>query len=199
MVSQEEALNQIQDIKNIVQRSLSVIVPGSLFMLTGLGITLIPLTELGFKTFLDPLLSMYGLGIIGMFLLRTIFYWSSFWAIGYFFGTSQALHPAIRKAWALNSIFPLIPVATGGMLGLCGYGKLATPIVLILIGCLFSLVGRFTHRAISGMAITYIIAGIGSIYLTTTPLAPSLWMYLLIFQGLVCFITGFILHRAHHA
>ena len=107
------------------------------------------------------------------------------------------MHPAIKRAWGLNDLFPIIPVATGGMLALVGHKELATPMVLILVGLFWGLIGRFTSRVITGLAVVNIIVGIGSIYLTTLAI-QNLWMYLLVFQGISCLVAGIMLRAQQH-
>lgn len=193
MITKNNALERIQEIHQVIQQSLLFTLPGKLLMAIGTGITLIPLVEWLLHSFIDPVLVSYGATDAIIFVLRTIFYWSSFSILSTYFHSNNEMHPAIKKAWGLNLLFPLIPVSTAAMLSLAGYSELIMPIVLILIGCFWALVGRFTSTIITALACIYLIIGIGSIYLATLSI-PHFWMYLLEVQGIGCIVAGIALH-----
>lgn len=193
MVTRNEAIERIEEIAQAMRQNLTVVLPSAFLIAIGVGITAIPGIEFFLQRYADPFLSTYNISPALIFFMRTAFYWGSFTLLGRVFHRYQAiLHPAIKKAWGFNAFFPLIPVATGGMLALCGYKDLAMPVVLILVGCFFCLIGRFTHVAITVLALSYVIVGIGSIYLSTLNI-PCLYMFLLAFQGCACVLTGLVM------
>lgn len=196
MVSKSEALERIEEISQAMRQSLSVILPGTMFIAIGVAVAMIPGVEFLLQSFVDPILVGWKVPVSVIFLLRTVFYWGSFALLSGLFRHEAVVHPAIKKAWGLNLLYPLIPVATAGMLALIGHAVLAMPIVLILVGLFYALIGRFTHVALTGLAISYIVVGIGSIYLTTFNI-PSLYLYLLLFQGIACMIAGLVMHYSN--
>lgn len=197
-MNNHEALKKIDEIHQIIRQSLLVIIPGTLLIAIGISITCIPFIEYGFSLSIDPLLRSAGGNFPIIFILRTIFYWTLFAYLSKAFHSQKKLiHPAVKKAWGFNDYFPLIPITTAGMLALSGYTSLCMPIVLILVGCFWGLIGRFTSPVISLLAAVNITLGIGSIYLTKIGI-PYLWVYLLVSQGLSYLLAGIVL-RAYQA
>ncbi len=197
MVSKNEALERIEEISQVMRQSFAVVLPGMMFVVIGAAIAMIPGIEFLLQSFVDPRLHAARLPTYVIFGLRTVFYWGSFTLLSRFFIRHESVvHPAIKKAWSLNLLYPLIPIATAGMLALIGHEVLAMPIVLILVGLFYALIGRFTHVAMTSLAVVYIVVGIGSIYLTTFNIS-KLYMYLLAFQGVTCMIAGLVMHYSN--
>lgn len=198
MVSKNEALQKIEEISQAMRQSSVVFLPGALLIFIGFGVMSIPLLELFLWPFVDQFLQEWNLSLAVIFLMRTVVYWVVFALLSRsFVCREEIVHPIIKSAWAFNQFFPLVPVATAGMLAYIGYKILVMPIVLVLIGCYFVLIGRFTHGAVTGLALSYLTVGIGSIYLTTYNIS-ALWAYLLIFQGLASVVVGLIINYDCH-
>ncbi len=192
MMSKNNAIEKIDEIYHVIQKSFLVMLPGKLLIGIGLGITSIPLFEYFFINYADPLIIASTAPYPTCFILRTIFYWTAFTLLSKWLAPRPSIHPAIQRAWGLNDLFPIIPVATGGMLALIGHKELVMPIVMIFVGCYWALIGRFTSPIITALAGVYITVGIGSIYLSTFNI-PHLMFILLAFQGIGCTIAGFVL------
>jgi hypothetical protein len=88
----------------------------------------------------------------------------------------------------MGKFFPIIPNSTASALYISGYSQLISPIVLIQVGILFSFFGRFTHYIVNVIAWSYIAAGIAGIYAAN--LVPNLWIYLVIYQGVLLIVMG---------
>ncbi len=189
MITKNHAVEKIDEIYQVIQKNFLVMLPGKLLIAIGTAIMTIPFFELLLSWYIDPLLISAGITSPFIFVLRTLFYWTSFALLSKCFDRQDAIHPAIKKAWGLNNLFPIVPVATAGMLALTGNTELIMPIVLIFVGCFLAQIGRFAGSIITLLACTLITVGIGSIYLTTLAI-PHLWMYLLIFQGIMSIIAG---------
>jgi len=193
MANRENALRQIEEIAEVMRSSFTIALPAALFLAVGAGLLAVPLCEMFFSRFVDGWLFSLCHSVPCIFILRTIFYWVTFASLSRMCIKREGiLHPAIRKAWALNPFFPLIPLATASMLWFAGYTPLISPMIMILVGLYFAHIARFAQPIINGLAFTYIIGGLLSIYLASLQL-PHLWYYLLSFQGLSCVITGLIL------
>lgn len=193
MTNKNNAIERIDEIYNVIQKNFLVMLPGKLLITIGTAITMIPFIELFLSTYIDPQLINLGATQAMMFLARTVFYWTSFTLICKSSHEKPTIHPAIKRAWGLNDFFPILPITTAAMLAFTGNTELIMPMVLILVGCLWMLIGRFTSPIITGLALSLFIAGIAGIYLSTLGI-PHLWKYLLMYQGISCFIAGLILH-----
>ncbi len=198
MTNKNNAIEKIDEIYQVIQKSFLVMLPGKLLIAIGIGITCIPFIESLLHLYIDHRLIAAGLTSPIIFILRTIFYWTSFYSLSKYAQPKETIHPAIRRAWALNDFFPIIPIATGGILALIGHKELVMPIVTILVGCYWALIGRFTSPIITILACVYIIVGIGGIYLSTLNI-PHLMFILLAFQGIGCIIAGLVLSTQHRS
>lgn len=195
MNSKEMALRQIDDIYAILHNNLKAVISGPLMIATGLAVLCIPLMELIFNQYLDPLFAnaAASVAMAAPFLIRTIFYWTLFMGISKTFKRHKP-NPLIAKLFAVGKFFPLIPLAVGASLGATGHSNLIMPMVMVLIGLLFLLFGQFTQTIVSLTASSLIVAGILGIWLTTLTI-PHLWMYLLAFEGCAFIGMGLVLQH----
>lgn len=189
MTRRDHALKQIEEINEVMRNSLTINLPGGLLVGVGLGLLAVPFCEMFFSQSVDQWIQPKVL----IFILRTVFYWVAFALISRLFAKREDIvHPAIKKAWALNPYFPLVPLATSAVLALTGYSALIGPIVSILVGLYFSLIGRFSQCAFSVLAAVYIVIGLVGIYVATMGIDNS-WYGILWLQGASCIVTGMIL------
>lgn len=200
-MNKEKALHQIDSIYRTIRSNFMSTVPANYMIAVGIAIMAIPLVQYMFSHAIDSVitssLSRYASPVI--FALRTIFYWSFFIILPQFFPehsqARQDQHPVIQQIWSLGQIFPIIPISTAAVLGYAGYSSLIMPVVLILVGCVFGMYGRFLSPIVTTVAWGYIIAGLVGIHLTSYHI-PNLWIYLLIYQGAGCIAIGLFLHYA---
>lgn len=66
--------------------------------------------------------------------------------------------------------------------------------VFILLGFLFSLYGRFSIPAVSVIAWSYLVGGVGYAYLTKFNL-EYLWIAFVLYQGLSLVVMGLFLRK----
>jgi len=195
MLNKETALRQIDDIYNIIQNNLKAVISGPLMIATGLGIMVIPAFEWLFSYTLDPFLSTFAYHAMVAFLLRTAFYWTSFYSLSKYFDLRNRKNPLIEKIFnGIGKFFPMVALSTAAALAFAGHASLISPIILILVGCLFLFFGQFSLPVVRLNAYNLIIAGIAGILLTTLNI-PHLWMYLVIYEGLSFVIMGLALNR----
>ncbi len=193
MQNKDAALQQIDEIYNTLKGNLRTIISGTHMIVIGICIMAIPLIELIFNSTLDAYLSQkMAHPEVLIFLLRTIFYWTFFYNIGSRLKTPHKQNMLLEQAFSIGKLFPFIPISVAAALGITHNENLISPMVLILIGTLFTFFGQFTSRIVSTMAWSMIIAGIGGILLMPYAI-PHLWIYLIMYQGLSFVIMGYLL------
>lgn len=196
----QEALNKIDEINAVIQSSNKALFSGKHMALYGVMVLLIPI--IGSLT--HWLTFGYNFGdyqTIYTALANTLFYWSLAFLIGKVFPRSayyqqrrENLHPLIQKAFSLTKpiIFSIIGVVI--VLSITDQSEFIYPIVLILLGLMFSIFGRFTIPAISYIAWTYIFFGLLHFYLIQFNI-PNLGYYFLVYNGLSYILMGFLLTK----
>lgn len=150
----------------------------------------IPVMEYLLSTFVDPLYGYTDQTAV-TFLFRSAFYWMLFLGIA-----QRTKKPKknllLEKVFSIGRVFPIIPVATAAALSSSGYSDLISPMVLILVGCLFALYGQFSSCLMRVVAWANILGGIVGILLIPC-FGGHLWRYLVCYQGLTMVIMGIIL------
>lgn len=199
MLTKNDALLRIEEIHKTLKNNFLVEIKGKLLLGIGLGLIAVPGCEWLMGRFIDDTLLDAGIARWGLFLIRTILYWVTFYGISKWAQPKTSMHTAVQQAWSFHDIYPIIPIATAGMLALTGNKAMIPPITQILVGCFWGTIACFSSRVISWVATVFIVTGIGGIYLTTLTI-PHLWAYFLLFQGTVCTIAGmalFVEQRNH--
>lgn len=189
-----EALLRINEIHKVIESSNKAIFSGERMMVTGVFVTLIPAIELitRYLTF------GYDFGAnAGMYIavIHTIFYWGLFSLIGKvspFKKSSGQQHPLIEKAFSLARPFFVSIMGLVFVLSFIEQYQLIHPIVFVLLGLLFNLYGRFTTKAVTYIAWSYIFLGFAYALLTKMQI-PNLWIYMTVYNGLSYIAMGIFL------
>lgn len=189
-MDKNQATQQLNDIYSIIEGNLKTIIPWQSMFFTGIGIMCIPVMEYLLSTFVDPRYGYTDQKAV-IFLLRTAFYWTLFSSIA-----RRTKKPKknllLEKVFSISYVFPIIPVATAAALAYSGYSDLISPMVLILVGCLFALYSQFSSGTMRIAAWANILGGIIGILLAPC-FGNHLWRYLVCYQGLTMVIMGIIL------
>lgn len=195
-----EAMQKIDEINEIIQSSNKYVFSGERMIVYGLMVAFIPLIEFATKNFTfgnDYLANADFLVTV----IHTGFYWTLFVGAGRLMPwrtNKENLHPLIVKAFSVNK--PLL-VALFGVLFVFSAIKeyqLIHPVVFLLLGLMFSIYGRFSIPAVSYIAWSYIIGGLGYAYLTRFEI-PHLWVCFTIYNGLSYIAMGYFLRGARKA
>jgi hypothetical protein len=195
MNQKETALRQIDEIYAVLQNNLKTIMPGKQLIAIGLGVMAIPFLEHFFTFTIDPFLTQLPHSSIIIFALRTLFYWTGFVFLSKHFEKPESQrNPLVEKGFDVGKFYPLIPLSVSAVLAISGYSQLISPMVLILVGVLMVIYGSLTNAIVTGGAITNIIGGLVGIWLSTLSI-QHLWAYLVLFQGFIFVIIGFVLLR----
>ena len=196
-----EAMKQIDEIHRVIEGSNKAFFSGERMIVTGLMVALIPAIEWAtrFLTFGVEAIANSGAAIT---LIHTAFYWGLFSLVGRLLPFKKMdrtqLHPLIQKAFSISRPFMFALIGTIFSLAAIGQGQLIHPMVFILLGFLFSLYGRFSIPAVSHIAWSYLVAGVGYAYLTKFNL-EHLWIAFVIFQGLSLVVMGLFLRKEQGA
>jgi hypothetical protein len=196
-MNSNEALQRINEIHKVIESSNKAIFSGERMIVTGVLVTLIPLIEIAtqYLTFGHEFGEKDGLYIA---LIHTIFYWALFKAVGKLSPYKKAApyeqHPLIEKAFSLGRPFFVSIMGVVFVLSFTEQYQLIHPIVFILLGLLFNLYGRFTVKAVTMIAWSYIF--LGFIYaLLNKQHIPHLWIYMTIYNGLSYIAMGIFLRK----
>jgi hypothetical protein len=193
----QDAINKINEINSIIQASNKALLSGSHMILGGVLALLVfvvgPLTQ--DLTFGHDFGAHAGAYIA---VINTAFYWTLATLISRFIlkkkRRENSLHPLIAKAFSLNRpiLFALIGIIV--VLSFVQQEQLIYPMVMILLGTLFAVYGKFTLPLVTYISWTYILAGLMMIYLQSYPIA-HLEYYFLAYQGLSLIAMGSALRR----
>ena len=192
-----DALAKINDIHRVIEGSNKAIFSGKRMILNGALVCLIPMIEILSDGLTFGRNFGQNTGMI-MALSHTIFYWLMFSIANQLMSTKSATgnqqHPLIKKAFGIGR--PVV-VAIFGMvyvLSYVGEPQLIHPIVLVLLGLLFNLYGRFTIPVVNIISWSYIILGL--LYGALSKIAiPNLWIYMSLYNGLTYILMGVLLKR----
>ena len=190
----EMALQHIDTIHAIINNNLRINVPANRMFAVGIAVSTIPCIEYILTTTLDPLLT---LPTYGAFFLRTVLYWSLFASLSKLF-PAPSKPTVLKKLFVGMKFFPLIPVSMAALLAYTGHADLIGPLILILIGSVFSFFGMLAQPVILFLAWALIIGGLVGIYCTSLAI-NNLWHYLLFYQGALFIITGLILRCTNNS
>ncbi len=190
-MNQQDAINKIQEFQNIFSSSNRVILAPKQMMAIGIGLLLVPVVEVTtqYWTFGYEVSEAIASWLPAM---KGLFYGLVFWGIGRFFPDPmrEKAHPIIKKAFGLEypMVAAILAVAFG--LSLVGSGELVYPLVFLLLGVFYNLLGRFSNSTVTTVSWLYILASPFYMYLLDFKI-DRLWMYFMIFQGLTCLAIGY--------
>lgn len=196
----QEALKKIDEINAVIQSSNKALFSGKHMTLYGVILLLIPIIgsathwltfghDFGeYQTAYTSLANTFffcGLALlIGKALPRSTYYRQR----------KENLHPLIQKAFSLTKpiVFSIIGVVI--VLSTTNHPEFIYPVVLILLGVMFSIFGRFSIPVVSYIAWTYIFCGLLHFYLNQFRIS-NLGFYFLAYNGLSYIFMGFLLSR----
>lgn len=191
-----EALRKIDEINEVLQSSNRAVFSGRALMLYGIVVLFIPLIGIGTQwlTFGHDFGRFHVLYVT---LSNSVFYWALMAGLRRVLvgeKRERADHPLIRQAFsatkpALGAIFAAI-----FSLAVIGQPQFIYPVVMLLLGVMFSIYGRFTIPAVSWFAWSFIAAGAVQIVLTKQEI-PYLPFYFLAYNGLAYIVMGLLLLR----
>jgi len=199
----QEALKKIEEINAVIQSSNKAVFSGRPMILAGiLALVAMPTVNLtnGFTFGHD--FGVYQDGYSAF--VSIIFFYTLAYILSKFIpGTSfssrkKSLHPTIRKAFGISQHIGITILGVVGVLSLTNQTELIYPLVLILIGLMFTIYGSFSNKQITIIAWSYIFCGLLHLYLNQYHI-PQLGMYFLIYNGLSYIYMGVILLKEEKA
>ncbi|MGE3757501.1 MAG: hypothetical protein AB7H97_07085, partial [Pseudobdellovibrionaceae bacterium] len=108
----------------------------------------------------------------------------------------QMPHPVIKAAWSIYR--PIIAVIVGLVLvlGSFGYEPLIIPTIIILLGLMFNLFGRFSEKTVVFVSWMFIVSGL--LMAAMTKFEMSMWteFSFIFLVGIGHFVMGVSLRRA---
>jgi len=200
----QEALKKIEEINAVIQCSNKVIFSGRHMAFYGVILLFIPL--IGYSTHWLTFGHDFGsFETAYTSVVNTIFYWGLANIIGRFIPRSeiyrrrkQSIHPLIGKAFSITKpiIFAILGVVL--VLSFTNQAEFIYPVVLILLGLMFSMFGKFSIPAVSYIAWSLIACGLLHFYLIPNHI-PNLGLYFLVYNGLAYILIGFLLTKEEKA
>jgi hypothetical protein len=132
-------------------------------------------------------------------IVHILFYWGTFSLVGRLLPFKRAdrtsLHPLIGKAFSVYRPIMVSMIGVSIALSVIEQYALIYPMILLLLGIIYSIYGRFSIPQISYIAWAYIAAALSYIYLSPNE-SSHLWMFFTTFQGLSLILMGLFLNRA---
>jgi hypothetical protein len=196
----QEALKKIDEINAVIKSSNKALFSGKHMALYGVMLLLIPL--IGSATHWLTFGHNFGeYQTAYTSLANTFFFWGLAVLIGkvvprsaYYQQRKENLHPLIQKAFSLTKpiVFSIIGVVI--VLSITNQSEFIYPVVLILLGVMFSIFGRFSIPAVSYIAWTYIFCGLLHFYLNQFSIS-NLGFYFLVYNGLSYIFMGYLLSK----
>ncbi len=200
----QEALRKIEEINAVIQSSNKALFSGKHMALYGVMLLLIPLIG-GTTQWLTFGHEFGEYQTVYTSLANIFFYWSLAVLIGrmvprsnYYRKSRATLHPLIQKAFSLTKpiVFSIIGVVI--VLSITNHSEFIYPVVLILLGLMFSILGKFSIPSVSYIAWSYIFCGLLHFYLIQFKI-PYLGFYFLAYNGLSYILMGFLLSKEEKA
>ncbi len=196
MNKHEQAIKQLELIKDVVNGSNKLLFSGGKLIVIGVILCLVPIFEIG----LNQLFSQYS--DILQIIYHAIFYIViSKIAIKLFVKKNQTKHtlpPLLQKSFDLHGVILYLVLFCDIAFIISKNYNLIMPINMVLFGLLFELFGRFSTTAVRIIAFTYFIIGVISMAFYPQ-LTINLWVYEIIYLGLGYIITGMLLKKFNHA
>ena len=196
-MDQKEALEKINEIHGVIESSNRGIFSGEKMIVIGALVTLVPVIEMA----LSQLNSLFHGGDAApiLMILHTVFWMALFYGVGkvmpWKVKGSQTMHPLIEKAFSLKTPFMLCIFGIMVTFASIGRYEFIHPLVLVVLGLMFSLYGRFTIPAVTYIAYSYIVLGFIYLYVSQMQVIPNLWIYIVVYNGLTYVLMGLFLKR----
>ena len=194
-MNKTEAINKINEIQSALNVSNRVFVSANHMLSIGICLILVPILEYStdFWTFGADLPESL---VNFLPLIKGLFYGSVFWLLGrrYPDPESNPIHPLIKRAFSIGR--PILVAMLAVALGLCFIGQdaLVYPLVFIMLGLFYNILGRFSHSSITQVSWLYL--GMGFVYICLTKYdIPMLWGVFLVLHGLTCLYMGLSLKK----
>jgi len=199
-MNNQEALKKIEEINSVIQASNKAIFSGRHMMLYGFIVLVSPIigTATQWLTFghdFGEYESIYTS------IANTILYWGMAILIGRRIPRSQgskenprAAHPLVAKAFSISKPIMFAIAGVICVFSLTGQGAMIYPIILILLGLLFSIYGKFSIPQVSYIAWSYIACGLLHAYLNHFDI-PYLSFYFMAYNGLTYIVMGHYLSQ----
>ncbi len=198
MNEQQQAIEQINSIRQLLESSTRVLISGKRMIGFGILFILIPVLEWGTDYF------SFGVSQLQMPLLNLaihiVFYMLLFSIVGrvigryYKEGREKTNHPLIANAFAIHK--PILIAMIGAIFALSYVGQynLIFPMVFLFLGILFNLYGRFTISFVRLVSWSYILLGI--VYIALDHINVSwLWIVFMCYLGLSYIVTGIVINK----
>lgn len=196
-MEKNEALKRIEAIMQTIEASNRIFISSTHMTLFGIIILLIPVIEFGFSRIClsveilkQPFISLIA---------HILFYLLLFIVVNLVFLKGKCPHEGhnitIKTAFR---IFRVIFVSIIGfiiLLNIIGQEALVCPVVLILLGIFYNLLGQFSIKIIRVFSWTYIILGFTLAYINNKFGIPHSWMIFTIYLGISYIIMGYVLRR----
>ncbi|MCO5142841.1 MAG: hypothetical protein M9962_07115 [Oligoflexia bacterium] len=200
----QEALKKIEEINTVIRSSNKALFSGRHMVLYGAIVLLIPV--IGHLT--KWLTFGYDFGSIQKIytiIANTLFFWGVSVFVSKLLPRSesykkhnQSLHPLITKAFSITRPIALAIFGVVIIFSLTNRGEFIYPVVLILLGLMFSIYGKFTIDAVTYFAWSYIFCGLLHFYLLSYNI-PYLAFYFLAYNGISYIIMGILLSKEENA
>jgi hypothetical protein len=196
----QEAIKKIDEINAVIRASNKALFSGRHMALYGIMLLLVPI--IGYLT--KWLTFGFNFGSYHAFytaITNTAFFWGLALLIkrvvprtDAYQKSRQNIHPLIEKAFSISRPIVLSIVGLVVILSLTHQSQYIYPTVLILLGIMFSIFGKFSIRAVSYIAWSLIACGLLHMYLIPYDI-PRLEMYFLFYNGFAYLLMGFALSR----
>lgn len=195
-MEKKEALEHLEAITQAIDASYRIFLSSSQMVVFGIMILLVPLIEFGFFR-LWSLLAILKHPFASV-VIHLLFYLLLFMAIYFIFlrekYSPKSTNPAVRKSLCI--IRPIVVSIFGFIIILSTIGQdaLVCPIILILFGVFYNMLGQFSIKTIRFFSWTYILLGFILAYMSQYKI-PSLWIVFTTYVGITYIIMGYSLKR----
>jgi len=195
-MEKKEALEYLESITQAVEASNRIFLSSSQMFVFGAMVLLVPLIEFGFSR----LCAFFAIikHPFASVVIHLLFYLILFMAAYFIFlrekDSPKNTNPAVRKSLR---IFRPIVVSIFGfiiILSTIGQDALVCPVILILFGVLYNMLGQFSIKTIRFVSWTYILLGFILAYMSQYKI-PSLWIVFTTYVGITYIIMGYSLKR----
>lgn len=195
-MEKKEALERLEAITQAIEASNRIFLSSSQMFVFGIMVLLVPLIEFGFSRLCSKFVILKH--PFASVLIHVFFYLILFMAAYFIFlrekDSPRSTNPAVRKTLR---IFKPIVVSIFGfiiILSTIGQDALVCPIILILLGVLYNMLGLFSIKTIRFFSWTYILLGFILTYMSQFNI-PSLWIVFTTYIGITYIIMGYSLRR----
>lgn len=192
-----EAMKQIAEIHKVIEGGNKAVFSGPRMMAIGALVVLIPVIEWATGSLTFGVNALRG-SVPVVIIVHAVFYWALFTLALKFLSAGKAdtatFHPLINKAFRVKRPFMFALFGMIFALASSGHARLIQPVVLILLGFLFSVFGSFSIPVMSYIAWSYLAAGVLLTYLTQFDI-PYLTLGFALFNGVSLVVLGYCLRK----